>query len=252
MRTIDELLQIADEYERNLPAFPGGLNVSPQDIAGFLDHTLLKPEATPGQVEQLCNEAMQYQCASVCVNSLYTSLCAHILKGSSVKTCVVIGFPLGASPTRSKVYEAGLALEVGAHELDMVIPIGMLKAGEYSHVQTDISQVVEIAHRAGALVKVIIETCLLNTTEKIISCLISKDAGADFVKTSTGFNTSGATLEDVNLMRRVVGSPDTVGVKAAGGVRSLVDAMAMIDAGATRIGTSNSVKIMQEVAAKNG
>ena len=250
MSTIDELLQIADEYERKLPVFPGAVKVSPQLIAGFLDHTLLKPDATPGQVEQLCNEAMQYECASVCVNSLYTSLAARILKGSSVKTCVVIGFPLGATPTRSKVYESGLALEAGAHELDMVIPIGMLKAGEYSTVYEDISQVIAITHRAGAIVKVIIETCLLNTTEKIISCLISKDAGADFVKTSTGFGAAGATLEDVNLMRRVVGSPESVGVKAAGGVRNLVDAMAMIEAGATCIGTSNSVKIMQEVAAK--
>lgn len=249
MRTIEELLQIADEYERSLPPFPGALQVEPLDIAGYLDHTLLKPEATEGQVEQLCNEALSFGCVSVCVNSVYTPLVSKILAGSKVKTCVVIGFPLGATPTRSKVYEAGLALEAGAHELDMVMAVGLLKSNEYQAVYDDIAQVCALAHRAGSLVKVIIETCLLETSEKIISCLISKDAGADFVKTSTGFGAAGATVDDVTLMRRVVGSLDGVGVKAAGGVRSLHDALAMISAGATRIGTSNSVKIMQEAAA---
>jgi len=250
VKSIEQLLQIADEYERSLPPFPGALTIEPLSIAGFLDHTLLKPEATEGQVEQLCNEALAYGCASVCVNSVYAPLVSKILAGSKVKTCSVIGFPLGATPTRSKVYEAGLALEAGAHELDMVMAVGLLKSSEYQAVYDDIAQVSTIAHRAGSIVKVIIETCLLETSEKIISCLISKDAGADFVKTSTGFGAAGATVDDVQLMRRVVGDLAEVGVKAAGGVRSLHDALAMINAGATRIGTSNSVKIMQEAAAK--
>jgi deoxyribose-phosphate aldolase len=251
MNRIDKILQIADTYEQGLPEFPGAISVAPQEIARYLDHTLLKPEATSGQVEMICNEALQYQCASVCVNSIHAPLVSRILSGSHVKTCAVIGFPLGATPVRSKVYEAGLALEAGAQELDMVIAIGLLKGGEYQAVFDDIAQVTEITHRAGAILKLIIETCLLTTSEKIISCLIGKDAGVDFVKTSTGFSTSGANVEDVNLMRRVVGSPNEVGVKAAGGVRSLKDALAMFEAGATRIGTSNSVRIMQEVVVIN-
>ncbi len=251
MNKIDKILQTADTYEQGLPAFPGAITVAPQQIAGYLDHTLLKAEATPGQVEVLCNEALQYQCASVCVNSIHTPLVSRNLSGSNVKSCAVIGFPLGAVPIRSKVYEAGLALEAGAQELDMVIAIGLLKGGEYKAVFDDIAQVTEIAHRAGGKVKLIIETCLLSTSEKIIACLLGKEAGVDFVKTSTGFSTAGATVDDVNLMRRVVGSPEEMGVKAAGGVRSLKDALAMIEAGATRIGTSNSVRIMQEVAVLN-
>lgn len=249
MSTIEKLLQIADEYERSLPPFPGALQVEPMSVAEYLDHTLLKPEASEGQVEQLCNEALSYGCASVCVNSVYVPLVSKILSGSKVKTCAVIGFPLGATPTRAKVYEAGLALEAGAHELDMVLAVGLLKSSEYQAVYDDIAQVVTLAHRAGGIVKVIIETCLLENSEKIISCLLSKDAGADFVKTSTGFGAAGATVDDVQLMRRVVGDINGVGVKAAGGVRSLHDALAMINAGATRIGTSNSAKIMQEAAA---
>jgi deoxyribose-phosphate aldolase len=217
----------------------GGVDV---ELAKLIDHTLLKPEATKQQIEQLCAEAKLYEFASVCVNPCYVPLCAHLLKETSVKVCTVIGFPVGATSTATKVFEAEQALRDGAHELDMVINIGMLKSGETEYVENDIFGVVTTAKRYNALTKVILEVCLLTDEEKVKGCLLAKRAGADFVKTSTGFSKSGATVSDVALMRRVVGT--AMGVKAAGGVRSREEALAMVASGADRIGASASVKIV--------
>lgn len=220
------------------------LGVIPDDVnlASMIDHTLLKPEATAEQVAQLCYEAKKYSFASVCVNPSYAKLCNEILRGSSVKICVVIGFPLGATSTEAKVFEARQAIEDGATELDMVINIGALKARDLKHVAADILSVVNAGHNGGALVKVIIEAALLTDEEKTIACLLAKEAGADYVKTSTGFASGGATVEDVALMRRVVGQ--NIGVKAAGGIRTREDAINMVKAGATRLGASAGVKII--------
>ncbi len=217
----------------------GGVDL---DLASMIDHTLLKPEATKQQIETLCTEAKKYRFASVCINPCYVPLCAQLLKDSSVKVCTVIGFPLGASNTATKVFEAEQALREGAQELDMVINVGMLKSGEFEYVENDIFGVVTTSKRYGALTKVILETCLLTDEEKVKACLLAKRAGADFVKTSTGFGKSGATAGDVALMRRVVGT--AMGVKAAGGVRSREEALAMVASGADRIGASASVKII--------
>jgi deoxyribose-phosphate aldolase len=221
------------------------VGVIPQDLslAGMIDHTLLKPDATQEQIAQLCFEARKHGFASVCVNPTWVELCAQLLHGSPVKVCTVIGFPLGATPAEVKAFETQVALEHGATEIDMVINVGALKARDLELVARDIRGVVSAAHRGGAIVKVIIEAVLLTDEEKIISCLLSKEAGADFVKTSTGFASGGATVHDVALMRRVVG-PE-MGVKAAGGVRTFEDAENMIKAGATRIGASAGVKIIQ-------
>jgi deoxyribose-phosphate aldolase len=221
------------------------IGVIPQDmsLAKMIDHTLLKPEATRDQIAQLCFEARKYGFASVCVNPAWVELCAQLLKGSPVKVCTVIGFPLGASAPEVKVFETSHALEQGASEIDMVINIGALKARDLELVAKEIHGVVTAAHASSAIVKVIIEAALLTDEEKTIACLISKEAGADFVKTSTGFASGGATVHDVELMRRVVG-PE-MGVKAAGGVRTYEDAENMIKAGATRIGASAGVKILQ-------
>jgi len=219
---------------------------NPQNIPSMIDHTLLKPEATPDQIETLCEEARTYGFAAVCVNSVYVPQAAKLLAGSDVKVCTVVGFPLGASDTATKAYEAEQAIEQGANEIDMVIHIGSLKARELQHLHHDVAAVVLACHaHEGVLCKVIIETALLTDEEKTIACQIAKEARADFVKTSTGFSTGGATVEDVALMRSVVG-PD-VGVKASGGVRSMADAMAVIDAGATRIGASSGVAIAKEI-----
>jgi len=220
----------------------GGIPKDP-DIASLIDHTLLKPDATPDQIAQLCYEARKYGFASVCINPGHVKLCADLLRGTNVKVCTVIGFPLGATSPQAKVYETETALRDGATEIDMVINIGALKGGDYTWVARDIQGVVETAHAAGAIVKVIIETSLLTDEEKIKGCLLSKEAGADFVKTSTGFAGGGATVEDVALMRRVVG-PE-MGVKASGGVKSFEDAKSMVAAGATRLGASAGVKIIQ-------
>ena len=209
----------------------------------MIDHTLLKPDATQDQIAQLCFEARKHGFASVCVNPTWVELCAKLLKGSPVKVCTVIGFPLGATAPEVKAFETQNALDHGATEIDMVINIGALKARDLDLVAKDIRGVVQAAHAAGAIVKVIIEAILLTDEEKTIACLLSKEAGADFVKTSTGFASGGATVHDVALMRRVVG-PE-MGVKAAGGVRTYEDAENMIKAGATRIGASAGVKIIQ-------
>jgi deoxyribose-phosphate aldolase len=214
-----------------------------QSLAGIIDHTLLKPDATPEKVAQLCFEARKYHFASVCVNPTHVKLCAELLRGSDVKVCTVIGFPLGASETQVKVYEAQTAIEHGATEIDMVINIGALKAGDNAVVARDILSVVEVGHGRGALVKVIIETALLTDEEKVVACLLAKEAGADFVKTSTGFSGGGATVHDVELMRKTVGP--YIGVKASGGIQTTQDAENMVRAGATRIGASAGIKIVR-------
>lgn len=211
-------------------------------LARMIDHTLLKPEATKQQIEQLCAEARQFQFASVCVNPCYVKLCAQLLRDTKVKVCTVIGFPLGATSTEAKVAEAEQALKDGARELDMVINVGMLKSGMDAYVEQDIRAVARTAHRAGALLKVILETGLLTDEEKVKACVLAKRAGADFVKTSTGFSKGGATAGDIRLMRKVVGRE--LGVKASGGVRTQEQARELIESGADRIGASASVKIV--------
>ncbi|MBP6786734.1 MAG: deoxyribose-phosphate aldolase [Candidatus Promineofilum sp.] len=213
-------------------------------IAQVIDHTLLKPEATREQIDRLCREALEYHFASVCVNPTHVGRCAELLRGSDVKVCTVVGFPLGATTTAVKAYETRQAIDDGATEIDMVINVGALKSGDLDAVQADIAAVVDEAHAADALVKVIIETALLSDDEKVTACRLAKAAGAEFVKTSTGFGPGGAKVEDVALMRRVVG-PE-MGVKASGGVRNYADVQVMIAAGATRIGASAGVAIVSE------
>ncbi|MDR4936233.1 deoxyribose-phosphate aldolase [Rossellomorea marisflavi] len=219
-----------------------------QQIANMIDHTLLKPEATKEQVEILCQEAKEYTFASVCVNPTWVSYAHELLEGTQVKVCTVIGFPLGASTPEVKAFETKDAIANGATEVDMVINIGALKSGDDALVKRDIEAVVA-ASKGKALSKVIIETCLLTDEEKVKACKLAVEAGADYVKTSTGFSTGGATVADITLMRETVG-PD-IGVKASGGVRSLEDAQIMIEAGATRLGASSGVKIMQGLAAES-
>ena len=209
-------------------------------IASMIDHTLLKPEATPAQVEKLCAEAAEYHFASVCVNPVYIPLAARLLDGTGVKVCCVVGFPLGAIAPEQKAAEAASCAAMGAEELDMVIHVGAAKAGDWALVQRDIAGVVKAA--AGRILKVIIETCLLTDEEKVKACEAAKAAGADFVKTSTGFSTGGATTHDIALMRKTVG-PE-MGVKASGGIRDYATAMAMIEAGANRIGASAGIEIV--------
>jgi len=220
--------------------------VSPEDaaknIAAIIDHTALKPEATPADIEKLCQEAKTYGFAAVCVNPTYVKMCSELLAGSHVAVASVVGFPLGASTIQMKSAETSEAVENGANEIDMVIPVGRLKSGDYDHVRRDIQAVVSAA--SGKLVKVIIEAALLTDDEKVIACQIAQQAGAHFVKTSTGFSKSGATPDDVALMRKVVG--DSMGVKAAGGIRTFADAMVMVHAGANRIGASSGVQIVRE------
>jgi len=217
-----------------------GIPSAPSEIARFIDHTLLKPDATAEQIINLCEEAKKYGFMSVCINPTWVSLAAKLLKGTEVKVCTVIGFPLGATPPNVKAYETRMAIQDGAQEIDMVINIGALKSKNYSLVEDDIRKVVEASQ--GRIVKVILETALLNDEEKIMACTISKSAGAHFVKTSTGFGPGGATAHDIALMRKTVGND--MGVKASGGVRDAKTAMEMINAGASRIGASASVKII--------
>jgi deoxyribose-phosphate aldolase len=211
------------------------------DFAKMIDHTLLKTEAQKADLDKLLKEAKEYQFASVCVSPIWVSYAAEKLKGTGVKTCTVIGFPQGATPSEVKAFEAKTAIEDGAEEVDMVIPVGRLKDQDYDYVRADIKSVVDAA-KGKALTKVIIETCLLTDEEKRIACRLAHEAGADFVKTSTGFSTGGAVADDVRLMRETVG--EKMGVKASGGVRSRVDAEEMVAAGATRLGTSSGVKIV--------
>ena len=217
-----------------------------RDWAGFVDHTLLKPEASEADIERLCGEAAQFHFASVCVNPTWVRASACHLRGTGVVVCTVVGFPLGATLADVKAYETRRAIYDGAREVDMVINVGALKSGDDCAVEYDVRQVVEAAHEHGVLVKVIIEAALLTDEEKVRACLAAKRAGADFVKTSTGFAKGGATVADVALMRRTVGQE--MGVKAAGGVKGLDDARAMVEAGATRLGASVGVKIAQEAS----
>ncbi|MCU1290194.1 MAG: Deoxyribose-phosphate aldolase [Acidobacteria bacterium] len=223
-----------------------GETATARDWASLIDHTLLKPEASESDIKKLCSEAVQFGFASVCVNPSWVKKAAEFLRGSNVPVCTVIGFPLGATLPDVKAYEARRAIFNGAREVDMVINIGALKSGDDCTVEDDIRAVREAAHENGVLLKVIIETALLTDEEKVRACLASKNAGADFVKTSTGFAKGGATTDDVNLMRRTVGS--ALGVKASGGVKGIEDARAMFEAGATRIGASVGVKIAQEAS----
>jgi deoxyribose-phosphate aldolase len=245
MRSLHEILALVDAYERELPDPP--LPLTPPigaEIAAWIDHTLLRPEATARQVKKLCEEASLYHFATVCVNPVYVPLARGLLKDSGTGICAVIAFPLGATLPEDKVYEACRAIKNGAVELDMVINLGALKGEEYALVLNDILFVAQEVHGHGMIVKVIIETALLNHREKILACLLAQAAGADFVKTSTGFGPSGATVEDVDLMHRVVG-PGT-GVKAAGGIRTYAEALAMTAAGASRVGSSAGVSILNE------
>lgn len=223
-----------------------GLGRMPDDasIAALIDHTLLKPEATARDIESLCYEAREYGFASVCINSTFVPLAAELLRDTDVKVCTVVGFPLGASLPQVKAYEAAQAIEVGAQEIDMVIAIGALKHRDLAAVHQDITEVAAVCHDHDALCKVILETALLDDEEKIIASQVARMAGADFVKTSTGFSTAGATARDIALMREVVG--DGMGVKASGGVRTLAQAQTAIAAGANRLGASAGVSIVRE------
>lgn len=223
-----------------------GETATAHDWASLIDHTLLKPEASEADIKKLCDEAAQFGFASVCVNPGWVKRAAEFLKGTGVPVCTVIGFPLGATLPDVKAYEARRAIFNGAREVDMVINVGALKSGDICAVEDDIRAVAEAAHENGVLCKVIIETALLTDAEKVNACLAAKNAGADFVKTSTGFSKGGATVDDVALMRRTVGS--ALGVKASGGVKGIEDARAMFEAGATRIGASVGVKIAQEAS----
>jgi len=223
-----------------------GQTASARDWASLIDHTLLKPDASQTEIKRLCEEAAQYHFASVCVNPTWVRACACHLQGSGVPVCTVIGFPLGATLPDVKAYEARRAIMDGAREVDMVINVGALKSDDDCLVEHDIRSVVEVAHEYDVTCKVIIETALLTEDEKVRACQAAKNAGADFVKTSTGFSKGGATVADIALMRRVVGPG--LGVKASGGVKNIDDARAMVQAGATRIGASVGVKIAQEAA----
>lgn len=214
------------------------------NIAKMIDHTLLKPQAEKGEIEKVCIEAKYYGFASVCINPCFVDLAYGILKDTDVKVCTVIGFPLGANTLESKVYESVDAVKRGASEIDMVLNIGALKSGDYEYVKKEIEAVVKAVKSYGdIIVKVILETCYLTDEEKVKACKITVDAGADFVKTSTGFGTGGATVEDVRLMRNTVG--EKFGVKASGGIRTVESAKAMIEAGANRIGASAGIQIVE-------
>lgn len=219
----------------------GRMPMKQEDVAKYIDHTVLAASATRPMIEKLCKEAAQYHFASVCVNSCWVPLCVKLLEKSDVKVCTVVGFPLGAMATESKAFEAKTAVKAGAEEVDMVINIGFLKNHDDDLVQDDITAVKKACGKAH--LKVIIETCLLNEEEKVRACRLAKASGADFVKTSTGFSTGGATAKDIALMRKTVG-PE-LGVKASGGVRTYEDAIAMIEAGATRIGASSGIAIVE-------
>ena len=239
----DKIQQVVDAGASRLTSTLGNVDVGP-GVGRMIDHTLLKPDATEDQIAQLCYEARKHNFAAVCVNPTHVKLCAQLLQGTSVAVCTVVGFPLGATPPEVKAYEAQQAIDDGATEVDMVINIGALKSGDYTLVARDIATLARTCHAGGALLKVIIEAALLNDEEKVIACQLAKEAGADYVKTSTGFGPGGATVHDVALMRQAVG-PE-MGVKAAGGIKSYEDAQSMIAAGATRIGASAGIRILQE------
>jgi deoxyribose-phosphate aldolase len=249
MHTLSETLSLADEYQVTLPPMlPIKTAPTGGEIAAWIDHTLLKPEATIEQIEKLCQEALQFGFASVCVNPVYVPLAFSILKDSPVKVCTVIGFPLGAALASCKASEADACLQAGAREIDMVLTVGLLKSKAYEAVFADVAGVVQVSRTFNALVKVILETSALTRDEKILASVICKNAGADFIKTSTGFGAGGATADDVNLMYRI--AAPQVSVKASGGIRTLADAQMMIQAGATRLGTSAGVAIVSAALAQ--
>ena len=223
------------------------MNPNAQRLAALIDHTLLRADATEQEIKKLCAEAIEYQFASVCVNGYWVPLVASELAGSAVKVCTVAGFPLGAMASQSKLTETEIAIRSGAHEIDMVINVGALRSGERDSVQREIASIAAACHAGGAILKVIVETCALTDELKRIACQLAAGADADFVKTSTGFGKAGATVEDVALMRQIVGSQ--MGVKASGGIRTIEDLNAMVNAGATRIGASASVSIIQSARA---
>ena len=238
----------ASGYDAPGRAAPAASGPSDARLAAMIDHTLLRADATREEILEICAEARTHGFASVCVNGSWVPLVVRELRGTCVKTCTVIGFPLGAMATAAKVFEAEEAIQCGATEVDMVLAIGLLRAGEELAVEKDIRAVAEACHRNGAILKVILETALLNDSQKVAACKRAVAAGADFVKTSTGFSKGGATAKDIALMRQTVGPG--IGVKASGGIRTLSDARTMIAAGASRIGASASVRIVQESAGK--
>jgi deoxyribose-phosphate aldolase len=246
LSNIDKIVEtVLKEIERGSePIADTGKNPSPEEIAKVIDHTLLKPEATIEEITQLCKEAKKYFFASVCVNPFWVPISHKLLEQTSVKVCTVVGFPLGANTPEMKAFETHQTVEAGAQEIDMVMNIGGLKSGQYELVEKDIRGVVRAA--GGKTVKVIFENCLLTEEEKVKACILSKRAGAHFVKTSTGFNKSGATVKDVVLMRKIVGP--NMGVKAAGGIRTYQDICNMLRSGANRIGTSAGVAIVSEAS----
>jgi deoxyribose-phosphate aldolase len=246
MLRLDEKLKnqgISDKTQSQ----PSASGMSQVELAGYIDHTLLKPEAVESQFEKLCDEAVKYKFKSVCVNSSWVPFVAKKLRGTGIIVCSVIGFPLGGMDTRSKAFEARSAIENGATELDMVINVGALKSGNLKLVEEDI-RAIKRSCRSTTKLKVILETGLLTEAEKILACEISKKAGADFVKTSTGFSGSGATVQDIALMRRIVGP--NMGVKASGGIRNFDQAIALINAGATRLGCGSSVEVLTGAESK--
>lgn len=221
------------------------MEITKKNVAGIIDHTLLKPEATEADIDRICKEAIEYEFASVCVNPSFVKQSALALKDSNVNVATVIGFPLGATSSASKAYETRVAIADGADEVDMVISVGRAKSGNWDYVRDDIKAVVDAAAPTHTLVKVIIETCLLTDDEKVKACQCAKEAGADFVKTSTGFSTAGAKAEDVALMRKTVG-PE-MGVKASGGIHTSEEAIAMINAGANRLGVSAGIAVVNGI-----
>ena len=249
------LTHVGGPSTRRRPSILSKVDISehldrPFAIASLIDHTLLKPEASKNDIGRICEEARQFAFASVCINPCWVRCAAEALSGSPVKVCTVIGFPLGANKKDTKVSEAKLALEHGAGELDMVQNVGALRSGDHALVKSEIVEIAALARAHGVLLKVILETCLLTDEEKQAACRLAMEARADFVKTSTGFSTGGATVEDVALMRRTVGS--ALGVKASGGVRTLASLREMVRAGANRIGTSSGVHILAEVGGGTG
>jgi len=249
MHPFTETLTLAEEYLVNLPpALPFKPTPVGAEIAAWIDHTLLKPEATMEQIGRLCQEALQYGFASVCVNPVYVPLAYSFLKGTPVKVCTVVGFPLGATFSSCKVSEAEASLQAGAREIDMVLAVGLLKSRAYEAVFNDVAGVVQVTRTYNGLVKVILETSALTREEKIFASVLCKNAGADFIKTSTGFGAGGATVDDVDLMYRI--AAPQVSVKASGGIRILSDARAMIEAGASRLGTSAGVAIVTAALAQ--
>jgi len=247
MKTIPEIVDQANEYNQELPPQPVGTGELVRPVARYLDSALHKPESTADDVKKLCEDALQWQIAGVYTNPVYLPLVAKLLAGSTITIGSIAGFPLGEFLTTTKEFEAETYINLGASEIDMVLSVGQLKSGEYSAVMDDISAVAQKVHSKGKIVKVILETSLLTRQEKIIACLLAQAGGADFVKTSTGFSSAGATVEDVDLMRRVVGN--TMKVKASAGIRTLETALNLIHAGADRLGTSKAALICAD--AKN-